>query len=83
MALKFRNIDFDITAPMDMWPAEAIETVIDRGSLSDWRSLANAIRRNPWGSAACTAEAVTARGEHYGVDALISNVIRHAREDGG
>jgi len=32
---------------MDEWPAEAIATVIDRGSLSDWRALANAIRQNP------------------------------------
>jgi DNA-binding transcriptional regulator YiaG len=66
---------------MDSWPAEAIEVVIDRGSLSDWRRLAEAIRHNPWGPAARTAENVVAWGEHYGVDALISNVIRRARED--
>jgi len=81
MTLQFRNLDFDHGAPMDLWPAEAIETVIDRGSLSDWRRLADAIRRNPWGPAARTAENVVAWGEHYGVDALMSNVIRHARED--
>jgi DNA-binding transcriptional regulator YiaG len=81
MTLQFRNLDFDLAAPMDMWPAEAIETVIDRGSLSDWRGLADAIRRNPWGPAARTAETVVAWGEHYGVDALMSNVIRQARED--
>ena len=66
---------------MDQWPAEAIETVIDRGSLSDWRRLADAIRRNPWGPAARTAETVAGWGEHYGIDALMINVIRHARED--
>jgi DNA-binding transcriptional regulator YiaG len=81
MTVRFRNLDFDSTAPMDEWPAEAIETVIDRGSLSDWRRLADAIRRNPWGPAARTAETVVAWGEHYGVDALISGLIRHARED--
>jgi DNA-binding transcriptional regulator YiaG len=81
MTVRFRNLDFDTTAPMDEWPAEAIETVIDRGSLSDWRALANAIRRNPWGPAARTAESVVAWGEHYGVDALMSGVIRHAREE--
>ena len=67
--------------PMDRWPAEAIETVIDRGSLSDWRRLADAIRRNPWGPAARTTETVVGWDEHYGVDALMTNVIRHARED--
>jgi DNA-binding transcriptional regulator YiaG len=81
MTMRFRNLDFDSTAPLDLWPAEAIETVIDRGSLSDWRRLADAIRHNPWGPAARTAETVVAWGEHYGVDALMSGVIRHARED--
>lgn len=81
MTMRFRNLDFDTTEPIDRWPAEAIETVVDRGSLSDWRRLAEAIRHNPWGPAARTAETVTAWGEHYGVDALIGNVIRHARED--
>jgi DNA-binding transcriptional regulator YiaG len=81
MTVQFRNLDFDPSAPIDLWPAEAIETVIDRGSLSDWRHLANEIRRNPWGPAARTTETVVAWGEHYGVDALMANVIRKAREE--
>ena len=63
MTVRFRNLDFDSTLPMDEWPAEAIETVIDRGSLSDWRRLAQTIRHNPWGPAARTAEIVTTVGE--------------------
>lgn len=81
VTLRFRNLDFDASAPLDRWPAEAIETVIDRGSLSDWHRLAQAIQHNPWGPAARTAETVVAWGEHYGVDELICNVIRQARED--
>jgi hypothetical protein len=81
VTMQFRNLDFNPDAPLDLWPAEAIEMVIDRGSLSDWRRLAHAIRQNPWGPAARTAEIVAAWGEHYGVDALMINVIRHARED--
>ncbi len=81
MTIQFRNLDVDTTTPIDRWPAEAIETIIDRGSLSDWRQLAQAIRRNPWGPAARTTETVVSWGEHYGVDALMSGVIRHARED--
>jgi DNA-binding transcriptional regulator YiaG len=79
--MQFRNLSFDATQPLDRWPAEAIETVIDRGSLSDWRELAQAIRRNPWGPAARTTEIVVGWGEHYGVDALMTGVIRQARED--
>jgi DNA-binding transcriptional regulator YiaG len=81
MSARFRNLDFDTTQPLDQWPAEAIETIIDRGSLSDWRQLAEAIRRNPWGPAARTTETITAWGEHYGADALLNNAIRHARQD--
>jgi hypothetical protein len=44
MTVQFRNLDFDPAAPLNEWPAEAIETVIDRGSLSDWRRLAEARR---------------------------------------
>jgi DNA-binding transcriptional regulator YiaG len=81
MITRFRNLDFDIQAPMDEWPAEAIETIIDRGTISDWRCLAGAIARNPWGPAARTAETIVGCGEHYGVDALISKAISRARED--
>lgn len=81
MTVRFRNLDLDTTQPIDRWPAEAIETLIDRGSLSDWRELAAAIRRNPWGPAARTVETVTTWGEHYGADALMARVIRHAREE--
>jgi DNA-binding transcriptional regulator YiaG len=81
MSLQFRNLNLETSEPMDRWPAEAIETVIDRGSLSDWRQLAEAIRSNPWGPAARTTETVTGWGEHYGVDALMIGVIRHAREN--
>jgi DNA-binding transcriptional regulator YiaG len=81
MTVQFRNLDFDRAAPVDRWPAEAIETIFDRGSLSDWRVLAEAIRRDPWGSAARTAENVASWGEHYGVDALMSGVIARAREE--
>lgn len=81
MTLRFRNLDFDPTTPLDEWPAEAIETLIDRGVLSDWRRLTKAIRQNPWGPAARTAENVVSWGEHYGVDALIAEAIRRARED--
>jgi DNA-binding transcriptional regulator YiaG len=81
MNVSFRNVDFDATAPLDRWPAEAIETLIDRGALSDWRRLAETIRANPWGPAARTTENVVSWGEHYGVDALFTGVIAHARED--
>lgn len=81
MIVRFRNLDFDVKAPIDQWPAEAIEAIIDRGTISDWRRLASTIRRNPWGPAARAAETVVSWGEHYGVDALIGRVISQARQE--
>jgi DNA-binding transcriptional regulator YiaG len=79
MTVRFRNIDFDQSTPIDEWPAEAIATVIDRGEIGDWRRLARAIRANPWGPAARTTENVVSWDEHYGVDRLLARVLEKAR----
>ncbi|MHB1537344.1 MAG: helix-turn-helix domain-containing protein [Solirubrobacteraceae bacterium] len=81
MSVSIRHVDLDATADPDSWPSEAIETILARGTLSDWRRLARAIRRNPWGPAARTAETITGRHQHYGADALIAGVIDRAREE--
>jgi len=80
MTTQFRNIDFDPSSPLHEWPGEAIETVIDRGSLSDWRRLGEEIRRDPWGPVARTVATICSWDEHYGVDALMAGVIRRARQ---
>ena len=81
MSTRFRNLEFDSRTPVDEWPAEAIETVMDRGTLSDWRQLAEAIRTNPWGPAARTVQNIASWGEHYGADALMLSVVRRARAE--
>src|SRR5579875_2951269 len=79
--IEARNVRIAPGAPIEEWPAEAIEQVIDRGSLSDWRDLAHAIRRDPWGRLARLVETIIGWEEHYGADALLGEVIRRARED--
>ena len=39
--------------------AEAIQTVMDRGSLSDWRLLAEAVRESPWGRTARLVDSIS------------------------
>ena len=68
---QFRNVSVDIAAPVEQWPHEAIETLLDRGSLSDWRRLARRIRDDPWGPVARSVEAIAEWDEHYGVDHLM------------
>ncbi len=78
---RFRNVSVDLAEPVEQWPDEAIETVLDRGSLSDWRRLSRAIRDDPWGPVARTVEAIAEWDEHYGVDRLMRRVIDRARSD--
>jgi DNA-binding transcriptional regulator YiaG len=74
-----RHVNLDPAAPLARWPAEAIETLLDRGALSDWRHLAREIRRDPWGRVARIVETIACWEEHYGVDALMRRVIADAR----
>lgn len=77
--MRFRNVDVDPARPLDEWPAEAIETLMDRGTRSDWQRLVAAIRCNPWGPTARTAESVAHWGEHDGVDVVVLDALAAAR----
>lgn len=52
MALAFRNIDVDPSAPVEEWGFEGLLAAVDRGDAGDWRRIAQAVRRNPWGPVA-------------------------------
>ena len=71
MRTRFRNLEFDPDAPLDEWPAEAIETIVDRGSLSDWRELAG----DP-------AQPVGLRRAHDGDRRRLGRALRRGRADG-
>lgn len=77
--LRFRNVEVDPSAPLSEWPTEAIETIIDRGTLKDWRLLAAEIRRSPWGPVARTVEDIVGWDEHGSVDALFGAALKAAR----
>ncbi len=79
--ISFRNLDLNPSTPPSAWPAEAIQTVIERGSLTDWRVLAGEIRRSPWGRVARVVEQVTSWAENPGVDDVLARVVSAARQD--
>lgn len=79
-SVEFRNVEVDALAPLVDWPAEAIETLVDRGSLSDWGRLARAIEDDPWGHPARMVEEVVGLDAHYGADPLLRRLIDRARE---
>ncbi len=78
--MSFRNVDVDDAAPLDSWPSEAIEILVDRGSLSDWRRLAAALALDPWGPLAQVVEEIIALDCHYGVDRILAEVLQRERE---
>lgn len=80
MTISFRNVDVDDSAPLETWPSEAIEILVDRGNLSDWRHLATAVAQDPHGPLARTVEEIIALDCHYGVDRIFAVVLRGERE---
>jgi DNA-binding XRE family transcriptional regulator len=76
---RIRNVDVDLTRSVSELHPEAVETILDRGSLSDWRLLAAEIGRQPWGRLVRTVEEIVSWNEHDGVDRVMSHVIGRAR----
>jgi DNA-binding transcriptional regulator YiaG len=79
--LIFRNVDVSPQDPVEGWPLEAIQTALERGSLSHWRRLGAAIQAQPWGSVARNVEQVLTYSRPYGVTRTMNRVIEHARRD--
>ncbi|MGH9224018.1 MAG: helix-turn-helix domain-containing protein [Acidimicrobiales bacterium] len=79
MTISFRNINVDEAASIESWPAEAIEILIDRGGLADWRRLASALAADPWGPLSRTVEQVIGLDCHYGVDRIMEQILQQQR----
>lgn len=77
--LAFRNVDASPEDPVANWPQEAIQTALERGGLSDWRRLAEAIRTQPWGQVARRVEEALTYSRPYGVDLAMERAIARAR----
>lgn len=79
MSVRFRNVDVDRAAPIEQWPYEALVTMIERGTVSDWVELSRAIAEDPWGPVARQVEEFLAYERPYGVAPLLERAIRRAR----
>jgi DNA-binding transcriptional regulator YiaG len=78
--LAFRNVEVSPEAPVSEWPLEAIQTALERGELSDWRKLGEAVEAQPWGSVARRIEEVLAYSRPYGVAEAMERTIQRSRE---
>jgi len=79
MALTFRNLTTDPDSSVGTWPTEAVQTVLERGDLGDWRRLVAEIDREPWGRTARQVEEVLSHTRPYGIAEAMESVIARAR----
>lgn len=79
MSVSFRNVDVEPDAAVETWPYEAIVTVIERGSITDWIVLTRAIDAAPWGSVVRQVEDYLSYESPYGVGPLLARAIVRAR----
>ncbi|MCH7233106.1 helix-turn-helix domain-containing protein [Glycomyces sp. L485] len=79
MALRFRNLNVSPGDPVELWPVEAVQTALERGSVRDWRRLIEVIDRDPWGKTARQVEHVLTYSRPYGVANLMERVLQSAR----
>jgi DNA-binding transcriptional regulator YiaG len=64
---------------VEAWPYEALVTVIERGSVTDWARLTSRIRRDPWGPVARQVELYLSYERPWGVGPLMQRAISSAR----
>jgi DNA-binding XRE family transcriptional regulator len=78
----FRHLDYPAdSAAEDLGPA-AIDHLLDRGVLMEWRPLVRAIARDPWGPTADTVLHLCEAHPMYGTSALWRSWIERRRERG-
>lgn len=81
MTVAFRNVDVPPGAPVSEWPYEAVVTVIERGSITDWAVLTREIRFDPWGPVARQVEEYLSYEQPAGVAELFRRAIDSARAE--
>ena len=78
-SVPLRNVDLDPDTPVEAWPFEVVQTLIERGGLSDWRLLIKEIQRDPWGATSKRVEEALSISRPYGTAELFEKAIADAR----
>lgn len=81
MTLTFRNVDVDLGAPLDTWPYEALVTLLERGTVTDWARLTGHLKSQPWGVVARQVEDYLTYERPVGLAPLLERTIAGARAE--
>ncbi len=79
-ALKFRNLTASPDDPVETWPFEGILAAVERGTLPDWRRIADVIQGDPWGPVAQQVLEAVRLARPYGTAELLEGVVDRARK---
>jgi DNA-binding transcriptional regulator YiaG len=77
--LRFRNLTVSPDNPVESWPFEGILAAVERGTMPDWRRLAEVIRADPWGPVAQQVIEALELSRPYGTAELLERVIDSSR----
>jgi DNA-binding XRE family transcriptional regulator len=78
--MRHRHLGFDPSTPPEELGAAAIDDLLDRGDLEDWRPLLAAIRRDPHGPVAQRVLQLVGAHPMYGTTGLWRSWIEAQRE---
>ncbi len=79
--LRFRNLTVTPADPVAEWGVEGLLTAVDRGSLPEWRRIADAVKAEPWGPVATQLLEALELAEDRGVTATLQRAVARAREE--
>ncbi len=79
--LRFRHLTVTPADPVAEWGVEGLLTAVDRGSLPDWRRIADAVRAEPWGAVATQLLQALELAEDRGVTATLHRAVARARAE--
>lgn len=77
-SLRFRNIDADPSDPVETWPQEGMLTAVERGTLPEWRRIAEVLLRDPYGEVAAALKQAIETAEDDGGAAVMAIVLERA-----
>ena len=68
--MKHRHLELRPGIPPEDLPSVAVADILERGDLADWKPLAEAIARDPWGKLAKSLSRLVDAYPMYGTSAL-------------
>lgn len=82
MTLTHRHLKIPPDTPVDQLPLDALDDILERGDLDDWRALASRLRHAPNGQLAQRILKLCRAHEMYGTSRLWLSFIASLRPEG-